>query len=50
MICNVLVSAVQSSESAYIYMYVCTYIHSFKDSFHHLGHCRVLSRVPCAMQ
>ena len=33
------------------YSYTYTYIHSFfKESFLHIGHCRVLSRVPCTIQ
>ena len=43
----VLLSAVQQSESVILYIYIYPLLFGF---FPHTGHCRVLSRVPCAIQ
>ena len=57
----ILVSGTQQSESVYIYIYiykyvcVCVrvcfiYIYKYIYIFSHIGHYRVLSRIPCAIQ
>ena len=46
----VFISGVQQSDSV-IHTYMCGYIYIFFFSFFsHMGHYRVLSRVPCAIQ